>query len=134
MPSVPILIGKLNRDGLESDLLLAFGISLVLFGLGSGGCPIVSAAPPTAPSNSDQVRTGWEKRAYCLQGSTVMSAAPIDWLSEREELQARRNPLFERFEINPHNVRLAMEIKKIDDQIAECTERLTQEQLTRPTK
>jgi hypothetical protein len=35
-------------------------------------------------------------------------------------LKARRKPLFERYEKNPGDNRLALEIKEIDDQIAEC--------------
>ncbi len=36
-----------------------------------------------------------------------------------EELRARRNLLFERFAKNPSDIRMAIEIKSIDDQIAE---------------
>jgi hypothetical protein len=37
-----------------------------------------------------------------------------------EELRAKREPLFQRFANNPNEVDLAIEIKFIDDQIAEC--------------
>jgi hypothetical protein len=37
-----------------------------------------------------------------------------------EELRAKREPLFQRFANNPNEVYLAIEIKFIDDQIAEC--------------
>jgi len=37
-----------------------------------------------------------------------------------EELRAKREPLFRRFANNPNDVHLALEIKFIDDQIAEC--------------
>ncbi|MGB2636560.1 MAG: hypothetical protein WAM58_21700 [Candidatus Acidiferrum sp.] len=36
-----------------------------------------------------------------------------------EELRAKRNLLFERFAKHPSNIHLAIEIKSIDDQIAE---------------
>jgi hypothetical protein len=39
---------------------------------------------------------------------------------KREELKARRSPLYQRFENNPNQIHLALEIKIIDDQIAEC--------------
>jgi hypothetical protein len=38
-----------------------------------------------------------------------------------QELRAKREPLFERFVNNPSEIHLAVEIKVIDDQIAECT-------------
>ena len=53
-----------------------------------------------------------------------MLATPGDWKSKREELKAKRKPLFTRFLKNPNDVRLALELKHIDDQIAECTERM----------
>ncbi len=37
-----------------------------------------------------------------------------------EELKAAREPLFQRFANNPSETHLALEIKVIDDQIAEC--------------
>jgi len=39
-------------------------------------------------------------------------------------LKARRNPLFTQYVENPNDIHLAVEIKNIDDQIAECTERM----------
>ena len=41
-----------------------------------------------------------------------------------EELRAEREPLFQRFANNPNEVHLAIEIKSIDDQIAECNHRI----------
>jgi hypothetical protein len=38
-----------------------------------------------------------------------------------EELKARREPLVRQFEANPNRIQMALEIKAIDDQIAECT-------------
>jgi hypothetical protein len=49
---------------------------------------------------------------------------------KREELRARRVPLFLRFEKNPDQIHLALEIKILDDQIAECTHLFTQERKT----
>ena len=36
------------------------------------------------------------------------------------ELRGKRKPLSERFDKNPSDTRLALELKLIDDQIAEC--------------
>ena len=37
-----------------------------------------------------------------------------------DELNGRRRPLSDQFAKNPGNTRLALELKLIDDQIAEC--------------
>ena len=51
-----------------------------------------------------------------------MEETPIDAMRKREELKAKRTLLFRRFLRNPRETRLALEIKAIDDQVAECTE------------
>jgi hypothetical protein len=43
-------------------------------------------------------------------------------------LKAKRNSLFQEYQTRPHDFRLALEIKPIDDEIAVCTEKLNQEQ------
>ena len=48
-----------------------------------------------------------------------------------EELIARRKSLFEEFEKNPQRLHLSLEIKIIDDQIAECNEQIRLEKNTR---
>jgi len=48
----------------------------------------------------------------------------IDARRKREELKAKRNLLFKRFLKNPLDTRLALKIKTIDDQVAECTEQM----------
>ena len=50
---------------------------------------------------------------------------------KREELKAKRNLLFKRFLKNPLNTRLALKIKTIDDQIAECTVQMEQKRAGR---
>ncbi|PYU18686.1 MAG: hypothetical protein DMG30_26890 [Acidobacteria bacterium] len=45
---------------------------------------------------------------------------------KREELRVRRESLFQRFEKNPDQMHLALKIKIIDDQIAECTHLIKQ--------
>jgi hypothetical protein len=44
-----------------------------------------------------------------------------------KELRARRKPLFEWYEKNPGETRLVLEIKKIDDEIAECNAQIERE-------
>lgn len=48
----------------------------------------------------------------------------IDVRRKREELKAKRNLLFQRFLKNPLDTRLALKIKTIDDQVAECTQQM----------
>jgi hypothetical protein len=48
-----------------------------------------------------------------------------------EELIIRRKSLFEEFENNPQRLHLSLEIKFIDDQIAECNEQIRLEKSTR---
>jgi len=53
-----------------------------------------------------------------------MSAAVIDEKREREALKAKRNLLFARYLKAPLDTRLALEIKIIDDQVAEYTKQM----------
>ncbi len=46
---------------------------------------------------------------------------------KREVLTAKRDVLFAKFLRNPQEIRLALEIKLIDDQVALCTELMRQE-------
>jgi hypothetical protein len=41
-----------------------------------------------------------------------------------QELTRRRKPLSERFKSNPKDTHLALELKIIDDQIAECNQQI----------
>ena len=47
-----------------------------------------------------------------------MTARAGVWKRKREVLKNRRIPLFKRYENSPGDLRLALEIKLIDDQIA----------------
>ena len=53
-----------------------------------------------------------------------MVGTSVDWKSKREELKAKRKLLFTRYVKNPTDIRMALELKHIDDQIAECTEHM----------
>jgi hypothetical protein len=50
--------------------------------------------------------------------------SPGDRKIELEKLKARRKQLFELFVEHPNDFRKSLEIKKLDDQIAELTERM----------
>jgi hypothetical protein len=50
-----------------------------------------------------------------------MLATPVDWTSKRKALKAKRELLFKRYLKNPHDYRMALEIKNLDDEIAQCT-------------
>ena len=47
---------------------------------------------------------------------------------DREELIAKRNSLFWRFVSNPKQTELAIEIKLLDDRIAESTQRMVEQE------
>ena len=55
--------------------------------------------------------------------------ATLEIQKRKLELKARRKPLFDWYEKNPHDTNLVLEIKFVDDQIAECNEEL--ERITR---
>jgi hypothetical protein len=49
------------------------------------------------------------------------------WKKKREDLKSKRNSLFYEYSKHPHDLHLALEIKTIDDEIAECTQKMEQE-------
>jgi len=46
---------------------------------------------------------------------------------KRDDLKAKRNSLFEKYAKHPQDFYLALEIKKLDDEIAECTQYVEKE-------
>ena len=54
----------------------------------------------------------------------TMQPPTIDKKKSRDQLKTKRNLLFDEFSKNPMNARLAIEIRLIDDQVAELTEHL----------
>jgi len=56
-------------------------------------------------------------------------ATKIDWKKKRAELSTKRDLLFRKYSRNPHDLNLALEIKTIDDEVAECTDKLREETL-----
>jgi hypothetical protein len=57
-----------------------------------------------------------------------MSPSAGTWKTKREDLRSKRTPLFEKYKKNPNDLLLALKIKVIDDEIAECTEHMQREQ------
>jgi hypothetical protein len=63
------------------------------------------------------------------------SASKDLWTKKRGDLSDKRNLLFKKYSRNPNDLELALEIKKIDDEIAEYTDRMRRENLSdRKTK
>ena len=56
-----------------------------------------------------------------------MTALAAVWKRKREGLKNKRTPLFKRYQKSPNDLCLALEIKMIDDQIAECTQQIERE-------
>jgi hypothetical protein len=59
-----------------------------------------------------------------------MAQTPVNWTEKRKSLRAKRDSLFKQFEANPWNIGTGQEIKKLDDEVAECEKRLTLERST----
>jgi hypothetical protein len=49
------------------------------------------------------------------------------WKKKRDDLKSKRNSLFEKYAKHPEDLNLALEIKKMDDEIADCTHHEEQE-------
>ena len=61
-----------------------------------------------------------------------MLDTPNEEKRKREELKAKRDQLFDRYLKHPMDTRLALEIKAIDDQIAERAGRKEEKTRSRP--
>jgi hypothetical protein len=67
-------------------------------------------------------------------GNPTMAGKDL-WKKKRGDLNDKRNLLFKKYSRNPYDLELALEIKKIDDEIAECTDKMRRENLSeRKTK
>jgi hypothetical protein len=84
-----------------------------------------------ATTGSRETLFATENRAHTGCRGLYMLSTAVDWKKKREELKAKRDPLFARYLRHPHDTSLALEIKIIDDQMAECNEQL---QRKRPIK
>ena len=56
-----------------------------------------------------------------------MQETPSDAHTKREELKALRKLFFRQFLKNPMDTQLAVKIRNMDDQIAECAEQIARE-------
>jgi hypothetical protein len=75
--------------------------------------------PGNAPLPLELVNVKWPKS----QGVVInMAENSIDRQKVRHDLKIARTKLFEQFSKHPKDGRLAMAIKIIDDQIANCTD------------
>jgi hypothetical protein len=68
----------------------------------------------------------WDQLRIVAKEILVTARAGV-WKRKREDLKSRRIPLFKRYEKSPHDLRLALEIRIIDDQIAQCTYQIDHE-------
>ena len=64
--------------------------------------------------------------ATLLEGTNQMLAT-----LKVEGLRARRKPLFDWYEKNPNEIHLVLEIKLIDDEIAECKKQMARSKSAR---
>jgi hypothetical protein len=62
--------------------------------------------------------------SYKLTGPKLVLLAPDSQQIKLQELVEQRMPLSERFKSNPNETHLALELKIIDDQIAECNKQI----------
>jgi hypothetical protein len=56
-----------------------------------------------------------------------MLATAGSWKKKRDDLKIKRNSLFDQYSKHPHDLHLGLEIKTIDDEIAEFTRKMEQE-------
>ena len=59
-----------------------------------------------------------------------MLATTDVWKKKRGDLNIKRISLFKKYLQNPNDLQLALEIKRIDDEIAECTDKMRRENLS----
>jgi hypothetical protein len=62
-------------------------------------------------------------------GNPVLASKNL-WKKQRDELSDKRNSLFKKYSRNPQDLELSLEIKKIDDEIAEFTDKMRRETLS----
>jgi hypothetical protein len=81
----------------------------------------------------------WRDKGCYVQPKGPILVAGINYMfttsdvqkQKLEELKAKRKLLFDWYEKNPNETRLVLEIKTIDDQIAECTRQIERDRLSR---
>jgi hypothetical protein len=63
-----------------------------------------------------------KQRIVLTEASLMLEPVLTDERKKRKELTAKRNLLFAEYLKNPQDIRLALEIKLIDDQVAQSIE------------
>jgi hypothetical protein len=63
-------------------------------------------------------------------GSSRVPTTAIDDKAKREALKTKRNLLYRRYLKNPHDTQRALEIKILDDQVAEFTRQIDRKNTT----
>jgi hypothetical protein len=51
-------------------------------------------------------------------------ATTVIWKKKRDDLKGQRDALFKRYSQTPNDLDLAQQIKKIDDEVAVCTDNM----------
>lgn len=59
-----------------------------------------------------------------IPSPATTAEALVDEKKRRDRLKTKRKLLYGQYLKNPKDAHLALEIKKIDDQVAECTEQI----------
>jgi hypothetical protein len=99
------------------------------------GFPASGAIAPAASVVGNKHRSDREKRRKWrilgLVRSNPLREAAADDTTKREELKNKRNLLFERYLKNPEDTNRALEIKIIDDQVAEYTRQIDSKAATK---
>jgi hypothetical protein len=73
------------------------------------------------------VQTAHSGSVKTFVAETLMTARASVWKRKREEFESRRATLFKSYERSPNGLGLALEIRRIDDQIAEWTQQIERE-------
>jgi hypothetical protein len=71
-------------------------------------------------------RENEKERTLVVRANHMLAVAGV-WKKKRDDLKTKRNSLFEKYAKHPEQFQLALEIKKIDDEIADCTQHVEQE-------
>jgi len=54
----------------------------------------------------------------------------VIWKKKRDDLRTKRDALFKEYSQPPHDFDLALQIKKIDDEVAVCTDKMRETNLS----
>jgi hypothetical protein len=92
--------------------------------LGRGAASVLSRG--TEQIDGKFYRENEKERTLLVRANHMLAVAGV-WKKKRDDLKTKRNSLFEKYAKHPEEFHLALEIKKIDDEIADCTQHVEQE-------